>query len=88
MDHPMIDASEINVQIKDGEVTLTGTVDSREAKRMAEDIAEECSGVQEVQNQLRVRKSNGSDGGSQGMGESRTTSTGQAQRTGTQTKSQ
>lgn len=51
-----IDASEIEVQVQDGEVTLTGTADTRQAKRLAEDIAEGISGVQEVLNQIRVRR--------------------------------
>ena len=37
------------------EVTLSGTVDSREAKRRAEDCAETISGVKHVQNNLRVQ---------------------------------
>jgi hypothetical protein len=57
--HPEIDASEIEVQVKNGEVTLTGTVDERHAKRLAEDIAEQCSGVNEVHNQIRVSKGGG-----------------------------
>jgi osmotically-inducible protein OsmY len=54
-DHPEVDASEIDVQISGGEVTLSGTVDHRHAKRLAEDIAEEVRGVREVHNQLRVK---------------------------------
>jgi len=50
-----VDASEIEVQVSNGEVTLTGTVDSREAKRAAEEAAEECSGVKDVQNRIRVQ---------------------------------
>jgi osmotically-inducible protein OsmY len=49
-----LDASEIEVEIAGGEVTLTGTVDSRESKRRAEECAEGCSGVKDVQNRLRV----------------------------------
>ena len=52
--HPGLDASEIEVRVNDGEVTLTGTVDSRLEKRMAEDAAENCPGVRDVHNQLRV----------------------------------
>lgn len=52
-----IDASEIEVQVSGGEVTLTGTVDNRDAKRHAEDIAERISGVSDVNNQIRVSKS-------------------------------
>jgi hypothetical protein len=54
-DHPDIDASEIEVQVKNGEVTLTGTVEERYTKRMAEDVAENVTGVREVHNQLRVQ---------------------------------
>ncbi len=40
-----------------GEVTLNGTVTSREQKRRAEDLVEDLSGVKHVQNNLRVRES-------------------------------
>lgn len=52
--HPGVDASEIDVQVKDGEVTLAGTVERREEKRMAEDAVERVAGVNDVHNQLRV----------------------------------
>jgi osmotically-inducible protein OsmY len=55
-DDPHIDASEIDVVVESGEVTLTGTVSERFAKRHAEDLAESVSGVQHVQNNLRVRR--------------------------------
>jgi osmotically-inducible protein OsmY len=38
------------VNVSDGVVTMSGTVEDRNAKRMAEDLAESVSGVQEVQN--------------------------------------
>jgi hypothetical protein len=53
--HGMLDASGIQVMVADGEVTLTGTVESRQAKRMAEDILDSVSGVKDVNNQLRVQ---------------------------------
>jgi hypothetical protein len=56
-DHPDIDAFEIDVQVKNGEVTLTGTVEERYTKRMAEDVAENVSGVREIHNQLKVQSS-------------------------------
>lgn len=65
-DHPDIDASDIEIEVKDGEVTLTGTVDSRDAKRMTEDIAELSSGVTHVSNQLRVNNGSRMSGGSEG----------------------
>lgn len=55
-DHPMIDASDIEVSVADREVTLTGTVNSRDEKRRAEDIVEAVSGVAHVQNNLRVKQ--------------------------------
>lgn len=57
--HPEIDASDIEVKVSNGEVTLTGTDDNREAKRMAEDVAEGVSGVSDVHNQIRVQKTVG-----------------------------
>jgi len=55
-DDPFVDASEIDVSVQSGEVTLGGTVDSRQVKRRAEDIVENISGVKHVQNNLRVRQ--------------------------------
>lgn len=59
-DDPYVDASDIEVSVQNGEVTLSGTVDSRQARRRAEDIAESVSGVSYVQNNLRVRQQGGS----------------------------
>lgn len=56
-DDPFIDASDIDVSVTNGEVTLTGTVDHRSTKRRAEDIAESISGVKNVENRLRVGSS-------------------------------
>jgi osmotically-inducible protein OsmY len=53
-DDHQLDASGISVTVKDGEVTLSGTVDSKFAKRHAEDIADVVLGVSHVQNNLRV----------------------------------
>jgi osmotically-inducible protein OsmY len=51
-----VDATNISVEVKNGEVTLNGRVTDRESKRRAEEIAENFSGVNEVQNQLRVHR--------------------------------
>ena len=53
-DDAYVDASEIEVAVSAAEVTLTGSVDSRQARRRAEDIAEQVSGVSYVQNNLRI----------------------------------
>jgi hyperosmotically inducible periplasmic protein len=47
-------ATEINVDSRDGVVTLFGMVPSRESKSAAGDIAHGVSGVKRVQNQLEV----------------------------------
>jgi len=52
--HPEIDASDVDVSVQEGEVTLSGAIDHRQAKRLAEDVAEQCSGVRDVHNHLRV----------------------------------
>ena len=51
-----VDASAIEVGVASGEVTLDGTVPSREQKRRAEDLVESLSGVKHVQNNLRVKE--------------------------------
>lgn len=49
-----VDASEIEVAVNDHEVTLTGLVESRFEKRVAEDIADDVTGVSNVENKIRV----------------------------------
>ena len=53
-DHSYLDASDIDIEVNSGDVVLSGTVDSRYAKRLAEDLAESCSGVRNVENRIRV----------------------------------
>ena len=54
-----IDASDIEVKVNGNEVTLDGTVDSRNARHRAEDIIESIPGVTHVQNNLRVQRTGG-----------------------------
>jgi len=54
-----VDASDVTVDVRDGEVTLNGTVGSRDQKRAAEDCVEAVSGVREVHNRLRVNRQDG-----------------------------
>ena len=49
-----VDARAVEVSVASGEVTLDGTVPSREQKRRAEDLVDSLSGVKHVQNNLRV----------------------------------
>lgn len=55
-EHADIDASDIEVKVQGGEVTLTGTVNERHAKRIAEDVVESVMGVKQVHNQIRVQQ--------------------------------
>ena len=50
-----IDASDIEVQVKNGEVELNGSVRTREEKRFTEDVVERVLGVRDVNNKLKVR---------------------------------
>lgn len=54
-DHDGLDASEVDVTVQGGEVTLAGEVSDRRSKRMAEDCCEGIAGVTDVHNQLRVK---------------------------------
>lgn len=68
-DDPFVDASDIDVTVSNGEVTLTGTVDHRSTKRRAEDIADGVSGVKNVENRLRVMQASSVySSGDSGMG--------------------
>ena len=53
-DNPYLDASNIELGIKEGDVILMGSVHTREDKRLAEEIAENVTGVKNVENRLRV----------------------------------
>jgi hypothetical protein len=52
-----LDASEIEVSVEAGEVTLSGSVPNRWSKRLAEDLAQDLPGVRELHNRLRVDES-------------------------------
>lgn len=51
-----LDASEIEVLVSGGEVTLKGHVQTRHMKYVAHDTAEAVPGVQELHNWLHVRQ--------------------------------
>jgi len=55
-DDDRVDASNIEVSVKSGEVTLTGHVADRQQKRAAEDCVENVPGVKDVQNQIRTTR--------------------------------
>jgi hypothetical protein len=53
--HAQINAGDIEVEVQDGGVTLTGTVEDRRIKRMVEANVEMIPGVVDIHNQLRLR---------------------------------
>jgi len=53
-DDPYVDASDVEVLVENGEVTLSGRVMSKAIKRRAEDIAESVSAVSNVENRIRI----------------------------------
>ncbi|TCJ14448.1 BON domain-containing protein [Flaviaesturariibacter flavus] len=58
-DDDWLDASHVQVQVQGNEVILSGEVNSREEKRRAEDVVESISGVQHVENRIRVNHQEG-----------------------------
>jgi hypothetical protein len=59
MDDHAVDASDITVEVKDGAVTLAGTVPDREQKHRAEELVERVNGVTYVNLNLRVNRQPG-----------------------------
>lgn len=49
-----IDASEVTVEVKEGVVTLQGAVPERRMKHAIEDIVDDCMGVKDIDNRIRV----------------------------------
>ena len=56
MQNGNLDASDINVEVKNSEVVLTGTVSDRRAKRLAENIVNSVYSVRDVHNQLQLQE--------------------------------
>lgn len=54
--HGEIDASEIEVEVREGVATLRGSVDTRSTKRLVEDVVDSVPGVHDVNNELKVLK--------------------------------
>jgi hypothetical protein len=52
--HGQVDASEMEIEVQEGEVILRGTLANRSMKRMAEDVADSVPGVRDVHNRLRL----------------------------------
>lgn len=68
--HGFLDASDIDVKVTDGTITLTGTAEHKAARRMAEDLVEDVVGAKEVDNRLKLRRdtTSAAAGGARGSG--------------------
>ena len=55
-DNDEVDASDIEVTVRDRQVILEGSVATRRMKHLSEDIADSVTGVEEVHNRITVRK--------------------------------
>lgn len=51
-----IDASDVEVRVESGVIVLSGTVEARHDKRGLEHLVESCYGVDDVRNEIRVRR--------------------------------
>lgn len=54
MKHPGIDASQFEVTVRNGTVTLRGSVPDRWMKRASEWVVDEVSGVRDIHNELNI----------------------------------
>lgn len=61
-----LDASDLSVEVSNGVATLSGNVDHRWMKHRAEDLADACSGVRDVRNNIQVRNGVGGRSGAEG----------------------
>ena len=52
--HGAVDASQVQVRVEEGEVTLEGTVTTRRMKKLAEALSDTVPGVVDVHNRLRL----------------------------------
>jgi hypothetical protein len=71
-----VDSSEVTVEVQSGKVTLEGTVPERQMKHVIEDIADNCAGVEDVENRVRVSRSGSGSEGEASTGSTSTSSTG------------
>lgn len=62
-----VDASDIEISVENGIVTLKGFVVDRNQKRLAEETIENLSGIDDVFNELRVRDGQDSKPGKYGL---------------------
>jgi osmotically-inducible protein OsmY len=55
-DDPFVDATDITVSVANGEITLSGSVETRSMKYAVEDLVADIPGVSAVHNSIQVRR--------------------------------
>ncbi len=53
-----VDPSRLTVRVENGDVTLEGTVQDLDARRVVDEVASRCFGVNQVHNHLHVERAN------------------------------
>ncbi len=71
-----VDASDVEVKVEKGEVTLVGTVRDRNTSRRIEDIIDRITGVKDMHNQIKVQRQEVTHRANQGQSASGASSTG------------
>jgi hypothetical protein len=56
-DDPFIDATDVDVSVANGEITLSGSIETRRMKYAVEDLVADVPGVNVVHNSIQVRRS-------------------------------
>lgn len=68
-----LDVSEVSVSVSEGRVTLEGSVNERYMKHAIEDCADDCMGVESVENRIRVERAGSRSGQAVEQGSSAST---------------
>jgi osmotically-inducible protein OsmY len=61
MDNGELDASDVEIEVHEGVVKLSGNCSCRHSKNAIEEIVDGVSGVNDIDNQIKVKRSNGKD---------------------------
>lgn len=83
MDNSSVDIGNLECDVKDGTVTLSGTVDTRSDRYEIENVVDDVWGVKDITNNIRVKSAQGADYGASG-GSSYGSSASQGRETGQQ----
>lgn len=59
LSHSGLDVGEVSVTVAEGKVTLEGTVSDRASKHAIENCVDDCLGVQDIDNRIRVNRGGG-----------------------------